>query len=219
MKPIRTYVLRQGHMTKAQKQALEDLWPEFGLETKQAPFDYASMFDRSAPIILEIGFGMGEALIEQAQTYPENNYLGVEVHQPGVGKTLNAIKAQQLRNIRLFNEDVHLVLDQAIADHSLAGINIFFPDPWPKKRHHKRRMINAAFIALLLCKLKFNAYLHIATDWENYAEQIAKVLETFPQLIQQTTLASRPLTKFENRGKKLGHEIFDFIFIKAANAD
>lgn len=214
---IRSFVLRQGRMTDGQRRAQDELLPRFGLTYAPAPVDLDAVFGRAAPKILEIGFGMGETTAAIAQAHPENDYLGVEVHAPGVGALLKRIAALGISNVRIIRHDAVAVLEQMIAPDSLAGAHVFFPDPWPKKRHHKRRLVQPAFIALLASRIARGGYLHLATDWLEYAEQMLQVLSAEPQL--ENTVGgfaerpeSRPLTKFENRGLKLGHGVRDLVF-------
>ena len=214
---IRSYVLRQGRVSNAQQRAHATLLPRYGIAFAESPINLETVFGRSAPKILEIGFGMGETTVEIAAAQPENDYLGVEVHTPGVGSLLKQIEARALTNVRIIQHDVVEVLQHMIAPDSLDGIHIFFPDPWPKKRHHKRRLIQAPLIGLLTEKLKAGGYLHAATDWHEYAGQILAVLSATPALLNTATdyaprPAYRPRTKFEARGLKLGHGVWDIVF-------
>jgi len=210
---IKSFVRREGRMTPAQKQALDSLWSQYGLETSASTIDFSTIFKNQFPTILEIGFGMGSSLLAIAQEHPENNYIGIEVHRPGVGALLANIATHNLTNIRIYCADAIEVLNQCILDNSLTEIIILFPDPWPKKKHHKRRLIQPKFIELIHSKLQPNGYLHIATDWENYAEHIEQIM-TQTKFFKKTTPKPRPETKFEQRGKKLGHKIWDFGFCK-----
>jgi len=215
---IRSFVLRQGRLTKGQERALETGWPVFGIDYTPQPLDLAQTFQREhSPKILEIGFGMGESSAKIAQTLPERDFLAVEVHTPGVGSLLKLIQEQAIANIRIVQHDAVEVLQNMLAEQSLDGVHIFFPDPWHKKRHHKRRLIQAEFVKLLCSKLKVGAYIHVATDWQEYAEWVLEVLNAEPML--KNTAESyaekpsyRPLTKFENRGIRLGHGVWDLIF-------
>ena len=214
---IRSYVLRQGRVSNAQQRAHATLLPRYGIAFAESPINLETVFGRSAPKILEIGFGMGETTVEIAAAQPENDYLGVEVHTPGVGSLLKQIEARALTNVRIIQHDVVEVLQHMIAPDSLDGIHIFFPDPWPKKRHHKRRLIQAPLIGLLTEKLKAGGYLHAATDWHEYAGQILAGLSATPALLNTATdyaprPAYRPRTKFEARGLKLGHGVWDIVF-------
>ena len=214
---IRSFVLRQGRVSNAQQRAHESLLPVYGVPYAPQLIDLGAAFGRSAPKILEIGFGMGETTATIAAAHPENDYLGIEVHTPGVGSLLKELGEQQLTNVRILQHDAVEVLHNMIASETFDGAHIFFPDPWPKKRHHKRRLIQPPLIALLAGRLKPGAYLHAATDWQEYAEQILDVFGREPQL--QNTAEGfaprpdyRPQTKFETRGLKLGHGVWDIIF-------
>jgi len=216
-RPIRSFVLRQGRMSVAQTRALENLLPRFGIPYAEALLDLDLVFGRSAPKILEIGFGMGDSTAKIAQACPENDYLGIEVHGPGVGSLLNQIEELGLANLRLIQHDAVEVLQQMIPSASLDGVHIFFPDPWPKKRHHKRRLIQPELVAALCEKLKPGGYIHAATDWQEYAEHILAVFSAEPQLANSARDYAprpeyRPLTKFELRGIKLGHGVWDIVF-------
>jgi tRNA (guanine-N7-)-methyltransferase len=216
-RPIRTYVLRQGRITDAQKRAREELLPRFGVPFSREPLDLERLFGRAAPTILEIGSGMGETTARIAAANPGNDYLAVEVHAPGVGSLLVRAAEAGLANLRVIQHDAVEVLEHMIAPASLAGVHVFFPDPWPKKRHHKRRLLQPPLVALLASRMRPGAYLHVATDWEDYAVQILEVLSGEPQLANTTDRYAerpehRPLTKFENRGLKLGHGVWDVVF-------
>ncbi|ABE48502.1 tRNA (guanosine(46)-N7)-methyltransferase TrmB [Methylobacillus flagellatus] len=217
-RPIRSFVLRQGRLTHAQQRALDELMPVFGVPYAPVILDLDSLFGREgSPKVLEIGFGMGDSTAKIAQSQPECDFIGVEVHTPGVGSLLKQIGELQLNNLRIIQHDAVEVLQHMIADASLDGVHIFFPDPWHKKRHHKRRLIQAAFVKLLCSKMKAGAYLHVATDWQEYAEWVLDILQQEP-LLENTAQSYapkpdyRPLTKFENRGIKLGHGVWDIIF-------
>ena len=217
--PIRSFVLRQGRVSNAQRRAVDTLSSVYGIAYAPGALDFEQVFGRRAPTILEIGFGMGETTARIAQAHPENNYLGIEVHTPGVGSLLKLIAENALVNLRLVQHDAVEVLDHMIAPASLAGAHIFFPDPWPKKRHHKRRLIQPAFVALLASRLAPGAYLHAATDWQEYAEQILAVFAADPTLVNTAPGFAprpdyRPQTKFESRGLKLGHGVWDIVFRK-----
>jgi tRNA (guanine-N7-)-methyltransferase len=222
---IRSFVLRQGRVTKGQAAALETQWPKYGVEYGLHGIDLDTLFGRKDSSIqpnkkiLEIGFGMGETTAKIAQTLPDCDFLAAEVHTPGVGALLKLIEELALTNIRIIQHDVVEVLQNMIADASLDGVHIFFPDPWHKKRHHKRRLIQAEFVKLLCSKLKIGGYLHVATDWQEYAEWVLEVLNAEPQLKNTAAdyaekPAYRPLTKFENRGIKLGHGVWDMVFTR-----
>lgn len=216
-RPIRSFVLRQGRVSAAQQRAHDTLLPRYGVPYAESLLDLEQAFGRAAPTILEIGFGMGETTAAIALAHPQNDYLGIEVHTPGVGALLKQLDAQDIANVRIIQHDAVEVLTHMIAPASLDGAHIFFPDPWPKKRHHKRRLIQPPLIALLAQKLKPGGYVHAATDWHEYAEQILAVLSTEPLLANTAPDYAprpdyRPLTKFENRGLKLGHGVWDIIF-------
>ncbi len=206
-------------MTESQRQALKNYWQDYGIEYKQGPIDLIDIFGRTAPTVMDIGTGMGGSCIAMASEHPENNYLAIEVHRPGVGSLLRQAHDDDLENVRVSSHDVIEVLQYQIPPKSLDEIYIFFPDPWPKKRHFKRRLINPEFLRLLASRLKSHARVFIATDWGDYAESIlAAVAETpsFINLAGDGRIAPRPhwrpLTKFEKRGMKLGHPIYDFVF-------
>jgi tRNA (guanine-N7-)-methyltransferase len=266
-RPIRSFVKREGKLTGGQKNALEQLWPTHGIELGDQQLDLTEVFGRTAPVVLEIGFGNGLSLADMAQAHPNMDFFGIEVHRPGVGSCLVQAKKRALNNIRVSGEDAVLVLNQQIADGSLERVQICFPDPWHKKRHHKRRLIQPLFVEQLVAKLKPGGQIHVATDWQNYAEHVLAVLTTNPDL--QNTVANAPLaasflslegelltdsalwaggslsavgsvvpegtapvdspllakgcserpsyrpdTKYENRGIKLGHGVWDLIFVK-----
>ena len=214
---IRSFVTRAGRLSTGQARALEELGPKFLIEYKKEPLDMVQAFGRKAPVVLEIGFGMGDTTAHIARLMPETDFLGVEVHTPGVGSLLKQIGEQDIANLRLIQHDVVEVLNFMIADGSLHGVHVFFPDPWHKARHNKRRLIQPAFVQLLCQKLAPGGYIHLATDWEDYAVQMLDVLGAEP-LLQNTAEgyapqpAYRPLTKFENRGLKLGHGVWDLVF-------
>ena len=214
---IRSFVLRQGRVSPAQQRACETLLPRFGIPYAARLSDLAQAFGRSAPKILEIGFGMGDGTAAIALAHPENDYLALEVHTPGVGNLLKLIDAQHIFNIRIIQHDAVEVLRDMIAANTLDGVHIFFPDPWHKARHNKRRLIQAPFIAQLVQKLKPGGYIHVATDWQDYAEQVLAALSAEPLLENTATgyaprPAYRPLTKFEQRGIRLGHGVWDLVF-------
>lgn len=218
---IRSFVLRQGRMSEAQERAIETLMPRYGVSYRAAPLDYAATFGRNAPLVVEIGFGMGTATAEIAQAQPDTDYLGIEVHGPGVGNLLKLIDAGRIGNLRVIQHDAVEVLQDMIAPGSLAGLHIFFPDPWPKKRHHKRRLVRPELVALAASRLAPGGYLHCATDWEDYAVQMLEVLSAEPLLENSAETYAprpdyRPLTKFENRGLKLGHGVWDLVFRRSA---
>jgi len=218
---IRSFVLREGRMTDSQKNAITDNWPSYGLDPGTETLDFEKTFQRQAPTFLEIGFGMGGSLVAMAEAAPENNYIGIEVHRPGVGRLLQDVKEKQLTNIKVYNHDAVEILKQNIADESLEGVFLFFPDPWPKAKHHKRRIVQPAFAALVASKLKPGGFFHMATDWEHYAESMLEVMNAMPMYTNQSSEGGavekpdyRPLTKFELRGKRLGHGIWDLVFVR-----
>ena len=214
---IRSYVLRQGRMSPAQQRACDTLLPRWGIPFAPAPLDYAAVFGRRAPVTLEIGFGMGETTAAIAAAQPDVDFLGVEVHLPGVGALLRQVDAQALCNVRVIRHDAVEVVEAMIAPASLAAIHVYFPDPWPKKRHHKRRLLNAGFVHALAARLAPGGYLHVATDWAPYADEILATLAAEPLLANSADGFAppppwRPQTKFERRGRKLGHDVFDLVF-------
>ena len=215
--PIRSFVVRAGRMGTGQMRALADLGPQFVLPSQAQALDLSHVFGRTAPCVLEIGFGMGDATAQIAQALPDTNFLGVEVHPPGVGALLKQIGERQLANVRIVQHDAVEVLEHMVAPRSLAGVHIFFPDPWHKKRHHKRRLIQTGFVARLVTRLSPGGYVHCATDWEPYAHQMLEVLAAEPALENTCEAFAprptyRPLTKFEQRGLKLGHGVWDLVF-------
>jgi len=216
-RPIRSFALRQGRFSPAQRRAHEELLPRFGIAFAAAPLELAAAFGRKAPVILEIGSGMGETTSEIAQATPDRDFLAVEVHAPGVGSLLRQIETRGLSNLRVIQHDASVVVRDMIAPGALAGIHVFFPDPWPKKRHHKRRLLQPAFVHELALRLASGAYLHVATDWEDYAATILAALAQEP-LLENTVRdyaprpEYRPLTKFERRGIRLGHAVWDLVF-------
>ena len=219
LRPIRSFVRREGRITPAQRRALEELWPRYGLDNGDAPFDFIRIFGRRAPIVLEIGFGDGEALAAAAAAHPENEYLGVEVHRPGVGVLLRRLAEQNLTNVRVVVADAKEVLTARVPDGALAAVHLFFPDPWPKQRHHKRRLVQSDFAALVADKLVPAGYFHVATDWQDYAEHVAAVLACTPGMVEDTTRAdffARPPTRFERRGRRLGHAVRDLVYRRSA---
>ena len=216
---VRSFVRRIGRITPAQQRAFDTHWADYGIDSVSAPRDYATLFGREAPLIVEIGFGNGEQLLHASSAEPGSNFIGIEVHTPGVGRLMNGLAAQGLRNTRVYADDAVDVLRDEIAPESLAQVRIYFPDPWPKARHNKRRLIQPRFVALLASRLKPGGYLHCATDWEEYAQQMLDVLSAEPTLVNASEGFAprpeyRPLTKFENRGLRLGHGVWDVIFRK-----
>ncbi|NYT59029.1 tRNA (guanosine(46)-N7)-methyltransferase TrmB [Alcaligenaceae bacterium] len=216
---IRSFVHRRAHITPSQKEALDRLLPQWSVSYRCAPLNLDQAFGRSAPTVLEIGFGMGETTLKIAQARPDDNFLGVEVFNAGVGALLKRIDETGQPNIRIIQHDAVEVARDMIAPDTLAGVHIYFPDPWPKKRHHKRRLVQPSFIALLASRIKPGGYIHCATDWENYAEQMLEVLGQEPLLANTADGYAprpdfRPQTKFETRGLRLGHGVWDLIFTR-----
>jgi tRNA (guanine-N7-)-methyltransferase len=206
MRPIRSFVLRQGRTTPAQQRALNELLPRYGIA-------FPEKIASEKPLVLEIGSGMGETTAEIATAHPEADFVAVEVHGPGVGSLLNRIEKDGLKNLRVVRHDAMEVLEKMVGDGSLAALHLFFPDPWPKKRHHKRRLVQAPFVALIARKLKPGGVLHAATDWPDYAEQIDALFSASDLFVKTGAgFAARPSTKFESRGRKLGHPIRDLFF-------
>ncbi|NTS78924.1 tRNA (guanosine(46)-N7)-methyltransferase TrmB [Catenovulum sp. SM1970] len=219
IRTVKSFVLREGRLTKGQEAALNQHWPEKGIDYKNEQLDLAAAFNRDAPVVLEIGFGMGASLVEMAKNEADKNFIGIEVHKPGVGACLKTAEEEGVDNIRLFEHDAVEVLKNMIPDGSLARIQLFFPDPWHKKRHHKRRIVQPEFVEQLRQKLAIGGVFHMATDWENYAEHMLEVMSVAPgyknQSEQQNYVPrpdNRPLTKFEQRGHRLGHGVWDLMF-------
>lgn len=213
---IRSFVKRQGRITEGQKTALRELYNEYGIDLGQGIIDLPKLFGRDAPVALEIGCGNGDAMIEMASANPDINFIGAEVYGPGVGRLLANVDKHQLTNVRIVMGDALELLNNNITDQSLSRVMIYFPDPWHKKRHQKRRLINPEVVELLVQKLAPGAELHLATDWENYAEQMLAVCNANPALVGGLVErpSMRPLTKFEQRGHRLGHGVWDFIFVR-----
>ena len=221
---IRSFVRRTGRLTPSQQRALVELWPSYGVDIGDAEIDFDALFGRAAPVVLEIGFGNGDTFVQQALDNPQMDFLGIEVHEPGVGHCLLRARDSSVTNLKVIKHDAIEILQQQIPAESLQRINIYFPDPWPKKRHHKRRMIQTDFLELVASRLKSGGTLHIATDWENYAEHIDDVLGhtlLFTHNKRREHNGSdpldRPRTKFEQRGLRKGHFIWDWRVIKAPN--
>ncbi|WP_296696824.1 tRNA (guanosine(46)-N7)-methyltransferase TrmB [Thiocapsa sp. UBA6158] len=221
LRPIRSFVLREGRLTSAQERAFRDLWPLYGVDwTPDAPLDLAGLFGNPRPVVLEIGFGNGASLAEMAEQDPQRNWLGIEVHRPGVGHLLLEIERRGLTNLRLIRHDAVEVLARGIAPGSLDRVQLFFPDPWPKRRHHKRRILTPELIGLLAHALRPGGVFHAATDWEPYAEQMLEILEASSESFENLAgadgfsprPAARPLTRFEQRGERLGHRVRDLMF-------
>jgi tRNA (guanine-N7-)-methyltransferase len=220
---IRSFVTRAGRITPAQQRALAELWPKYGIEFAPRPLDLTAAFGRAAPCTLEIGFGNGEHLVALAIAHPQRSFLGVEVHRPGVGRLLLALEARALDNVRIICHDAVEVLERQLASDSLAEVLILFPDPWPKKRHHKRRLIQRPFVELLATRLAPGGALHLATDWQPYALQMLETLSAvagLTNLAGRGAFAARPrervTTRFERRGERLGHEVWDLAFRRDA---
>ena len=217
--PIKSFVRRAGRMGTGQQRALEELAPRYVVPFQREQLDWTSTFGHTAPTVLEIGFGMGGATAAIAAARPDTNFIGVEVHEPGVGALLKLIDEGQLHNLRIIQHDAVEVLTHMVPPRSLAGVHIYFPDPWHKKRHHKRRLIQPEFVRKLVAHLAPGGYLHCATDWEPYAQQMLEVLSAEPQLENTSDgyaprPAWRPLTKFEQRGMRLGHGVWDLVFLR-----
>ncbi|MGL4270413.1 MAG: tRNA (guanosine(46)-N7)-methyltransferase TrmB [Plesiomonas sp.] len=219
LRKIRSFVRRQGRLTKGQELALENYWEQMGVDFQEQALDFTALFGREAPVVLEIGFGMGASLVEMAKNAPEKNFLGIEVHTPGVGACLSAAHEAGVTNLRVMCHDAIEVLEKMIADGSLSGVQLFFPDPWHKVRHHKRRIVQLPFAEQLRHKLKIGGVFHMATDWENYAEHMLEVMLAAPGYRNLSASNDfmprpehRPLTKFEQRGHRLGHGVWDLMF-------
>ncbi|XXN62615.1 tRNA (guanosine(46)-N7)-methyltransferase TrmB [Enterobacter ludwigii] len=219
LRRIRSFVRRQGRLTKGQQLALDNLWPEMGVEFQQEPLDLVTLFGREAPVVLEIGFGMGASLVTMAQNNPHQNFLGLEVHAPGVGACLASAKEAGVENLRVMCHDAVEVLQKMIPDNSLRMVQLFFPDPWHKARHNKRRIVQVPFAELVMRKLKLGGVFHMATDWEAYAEHMLDVMSSIDGYKNQSESnnyvprpETRPLTKFEQRGQRLGHGVWDLMF-------
>lgn len=218
---IKSFVLRQGKITQGQQNAIVELMPKYGINYANQAIDLNQAFDSVNPKIIEIGFGMGNATWQIAKNNPQNDYLGIEVHGPGVGSLLMSIKENDVSNLRVIKHDAVEVLNHMIADNSIAGFHIYFPDPWHKKKHHKRRIISTEFVKLLVTKLSSNGYIHLATDWQEYAVWMLDILKENSNLLNQSITNDyvprpnyRPLTKFEQRGLNLGHGVWDLVFNK-----
>lgn len=217
----RSFVRREGRITSAQRHALDVLWPQYGLDGHGDAIDRVAVFGRHAPLELEIGCGNGDALIEMATARPEHDFIGIEVYRPGVGKLLKGIAEAELDNVRIVNHDAVEFIGERIAPTSIKRVMVYFPDPWPKKRHHKRRLLNSSFIGLVAERLEPDEQLHIATDWQEYAEFIMQNVSQEPLLCNTCGTgnfaprpSSRPLTRFEQRGQRLGHEVFDIVTVR-----
>lgn len=221
MRKVRSFVLREGRLTAGQARALETLWPRYGVERSQGSISSQRLFGNEHPLVLEIGYGMGQSLAAMAQAEPDKNFLGIEVHRPGVGALLMAIEELDLSNLRTACDDAVEILEQCVADNSLARLQLYFPDPWHKKKHHKRRMVQSAWAALVQRKLAPGGVLHMATDWENYADHMLEVMKGASGWRNLSASGDfvprpdfRPETKFERRGARLGHGVWDLLFEK-----
>ncbi|OOE60376.1 tRNA (guanosine(46)-N7)-methyltransferase TrmB [Salinivibrio sp. ML323] len=223
IRKVRSFVRREGRLTKGQEQALNESWPTMGIDFEASELDWLQVFGNDNPVVLEIGFGMGASLVEMAKNAPEKNFVGIEVHTPGVGACLMAAREAGVTNLRVMCHDAVEVFEQMLPKDSLDTVQLFFPDPWHKKRHHKRRIVQLPFAGMVRDKLKVGGVFHMATDWENYAEHMIDVMEAAPhyQNVAQEGLYvprpdDRPLTKFEQRGQRLGHGVWDIKYTRTA---
>ena len=225
MRPVRSFVLRQGRLTKGQDDALERLWPIYGIERADTMLDIDALFENKSPVTLEIGFGDGVSVATMAEAAPDKNFIGIEVHRPGVGRLLHVLEEKNLTNVRVMDDDAVEIIKNRIPQKSLDCVQLFFPDPWHKKRHNKRRIVRADFVKLIASRLKSNGVFHLATDWEDYAVHMAEVMadsDDFKSLAPAFTAPyspkpeARPTTKFETRGLKLGHGVWDLLYEKQA---
>lgn len=222
-KAIRSYVIRAGRITEGQRAAFDDCWPRYGLSLHDGPLDLETTFGRQAPRVLEIGFGMGDSLLTMAQQEPDKDFIGIEVHPPGVGRLIKGAADAGVSNLRVYMADAIDVLDDCITPQSIDRFQLYFPDPWHKKKHHKRRIVQPAFVEKVRAKLKPGGLFHLATDWQNYAEHMLEVMEAAPGVVNDVgpgAYASRPdyrpTTKFEQRGARLGHGVWDLLYRKAS---
>lgn len=218
-RPIRSFVLRQGRVTESQQRALAQYWKDYGLSIADGPLQPETQFARLAPLVLEIGFGNGRSLLEMMEQEPDKDFIGIEVHRPGVGSLINGAQQSNLHNLKVYSEDGIEVLKQVIPDQSLSRVQLFFPDPWHKKKHHKRRIVQPSLATLLRQKLKPGGIFHMATDWQNYAEHMREVMDAAPGYVNLAGPKGyvprpehRPLTKFEQRGHRLGHGVWDLMY-------
>lgn len=223
IRKVRSFVRREGRLTKGQEQALNESWPTMGIDFDATELDWQQVFGNDNPVVLEIGFGMGASLVEMAKNAPEKNFVGIEVHTPGVGACLMAAREAGVTNLRVMCHDAVEVFEQMLPKESLDTVQLFFPDPWHKKRHHKRRIVQLPFAEMVRDKLKMDGVFHMATDWENYAEHMIEVMEAAPhyQNIAKEGYyvprpEERPLTKFEQRGQRLGHGVWDIKYTRTA---
>ncbi len=220
MRPVRSFVLRQGRLTKGQDDALQNIWPVFGIERGDSQLDIANLFESESPVTLEIGFGDGVSLAAMAENAPDKNFIGIEVHKPGVGRLLHLIDEKKLTNVRVMDDDAVQIIKNRIPEASLDRVQLFFPDPWHKKRHNKRRIVQDDFVSLIASRLKSGGVFHLATDWEPYAEHMAEVMEASDDFKSMADTPyspkpeERPTTKFETRGIKLGHGVWDLLYQK-----
>ncbi len=220
MRPVRSFVLRQGRLTRGQDDALQNIWPIFGIERGDSLLDIESLFESKNPVTLEIGFGDGVSLATMAENAPDRNFIGIEVHKPGVGRLLHLIDEKKLTNVRVMDDDAVQIMKNRIPEASLDRVQLFFPDPWHKKRHNKRRIVQDDFVSLVASRLKLGGIFHLATDWEPYAEHMAEVMEASTDFrsLSATPYSpkpeERPTTKFETRGIKLGHGVWDLLYQK-----
>ncbi|QLB13729.1 tRNA (guanine-N(7)-)-methyltransferase [Bisgaardia hudsonensis] len=218
---VRSFVLRTGRLSEYQRNMMNNHWAFYGLEHQNTPFNFQEIYHNDNPVVLEIGFGMGKSLVEMAEQNPHKNYLGIEVHTPGVGACIAYAVEKKVKNLRVICHDAMEILRDCIADNTLAGLQLFFPDPWPKAKHHKRRIVQSEFINNLTPKLVDQGFIHMATDWQNYAEHMLEILQSAVQFSNVSETNDyiprpdfRPLTKFEQRGHKLGHGVWDLYFLK-----
>jgi len=218
---IKSFVLRQGRLTPGQQKAFETAWPKYGLEYSTDILDFNLIFGNENPVVLEIGFGNGDSLAQMAEDQPDINFLGIEVHRPGVGHLLIEIEKRELTNLRIISHDAIDLLKNSLSENSLSGVQLFFPDPWHKKRHYKRRIVKASFLDLLAKCIQPNGFFHAATDWENYAQHILQAVKEHPKFTIEAPSGyidrptHRPLTKFEQRGQRLGHGVWDIMAINS----
>lgn len=220
---VKSYVKREGRLTRGQARALEQFWPTMGIEFADQPLDLAEVFGRRAPVVMEIGFGMGKSLVEMAANAPDHDFIGIEVHRPGVGACLQEAGELGLTNLRVMEHDAVEVINKMLPEQSLARLQLYFPDPWHKKRHHKRRIVQPEFAQTVRSRLAIGGHFHMATDWENYAEHMAEVMnqaEGYKNTASDGDYVPRPdyrpITKFETRGQKLGHGVWDLIYERTA---
>ena len=219
IRKVQSFVKREGRLTNAQARAIEQNWPSMGLEHHKEVIDFKQTFGREAPVILEIGFGMGQSLLDMAEAESHSNFIGIEVHKPGVGACLGEARERNITNLRVYEHDAVEILNDCIADNSLSRVQLYFPDPWHKKRHHKRRLVQPEFVQHLRQKLEIGGVFHMATDWEHYAEHMLEVMSSADGFTNQSDDDTyvprpeyRPITKFEKRGERLGHGVWDLLF-------